>query len=277
MRFNTLFSLSLFVAILVSTVSTSHGQTTRIRVDFETNFPSTGTGFAPLGAVFHDGSFQTFDMNVQLDQNDGLALLAEGGNPDTFLSEAEAQNSIFDTGRTDGQIGGSNRPLSRFFEVDVADGNSTFSFASMFLPSNDWFIADRNGAGVDISALLDGTLLQQTIDLTTIYDAGTELEDFTRGGGTGADPFGLAPRLSDADGGNPNDQNDFISLVDRVDGVNLFQDFVNPNNEPIDRFLGASSGSLGTITLSVVAVPEPSSALFGLVIGGVALVRRRRA
>lgn len=274
MRFKTLFSLSLIVAVLALTSSMSDAQT-RIRVEFETNFPETGTGFAPLGGVFHDGSFRTFDSSVQLAQTDGLALLAEGGNPATFLAEAEAQNSIFDTGSTDGQIGGSNRPLSRSFEIDVADGNSTFSFASMFLPSNDWFIADRFGQGVDISDLLDGTSFNQTIDLTTIYDAGTELEDFTRGGGTGADPFGLAPRLSDDEGGNPNDQNDLISEVTRTPGVNLFTDFVNPNNEPIDRFLGASEGSLGSITLTVV--PEPSCALVGLLISGVTLIRRKRS
>ena len=122
----------------------------------------------------------------------------------------------------------------------------------MFLPSNDWFIADQNGAGVDISALLDGTSTEQTIDVTTVYDAGTELEDFFRGG-TGPDPFSLTPRLSDANGGNPNDQNDSISTVTRMPSVNLFENFVNVNNEPIARFLGASSGSLGTVRLSVIS------------------------
>ena len=108
----------------------------------------------------------------------------------------------------------------------------------------------------DISSLLgaaSGT--QITIDLNTIYDAGTELEDFTRGGGTGTDPFGLVPRLSDAEGGNPDDQNDNISMVTRTPGVNLFQNFVNPNGEPIARFLPASSEQLGTITLTVLTPP----------------------
>ena len=130
----------------------------------------------------------------------------------------------------------------------------------MFLPSNDWFVADQGGSGVDISGLLDGSSALQSISLSTIYDAGTELEDFTRGGGTGADPFNLAPRLSDAEGGNPNDQDDVIAAVQRTPGVNLFADFLNPNGEPIDRFLGASSGSLGTITLTVIAPAEPTTA-----------------
>lgn len=225
---------------------------TQILVEFETNFPVTGTGFAPLGVVFHDGSFNTFVSQTQLAQGSGLAALAEGGNPATFLAEAEAENADYDTGSTDGQIGGSNRPLSRSFVIDVANGNSTLSFASMLLPSNDWFTSDPTGAGVDVSGLLNGSISQQVIDIQTVYDAGTELEDFTRGGGTGTDPFGLVPRLTDANGGNPNDQNDLISLVQRIAGQNLFANFVNPNNEPIDRFLGTSSGSLGTITLTVV-------------------------
>jgi len=225
---------------------------TQILVQFESNFPATGTGFAPLGVVFHDGSFSTFGSQTQLAQGSGLALLAEGGNPATFLNEAEMENGSYDTGRTDGQIGGSNRPLSRSFVVNVANGNSTLSFASMFLPSNDWFTADVGGNGVDVSALLNGSAAQQVIDLQTIYDAGTELEDFTRGGGTGVDPFGLVPRLSDANGGNPNNQTDLVAMVERMAGENLFANFVNPNNEPIARFAGASSGSLGTITLTVL-------------------------
>ena len=270
-------ALAAIVALAGATFGTeASAQTTRIRVEFESNFASTGTGFAPLGGVFHDGSFSTFTPGVtNLAQTDGLAVLAEGGNPDTFLSEAQATSSSFDVGRTDGQIGGSNRPNSRFFEVDVDANNTTFSYASMFLPSNDWFIADQGGAGFDISALLSGLTTEATIDINTIYDAGTELEDFTRGSGTGADPFNLVPRLSDANGGNPNDQDDAISIVQRTAGVNLFENFVNPNGEPIDRFLGASSGSLGTIRLSVV--PEPSSAI--ALIGGAfaMLVRRKRS
>ena len=189
--------------------------------------------------------------------SDGLEALTEGGNPMLFLAEAPASAN---TGATDGQIGGTNRPLTRSFTVNVDDGNSRFSYASMVLPSNDWFISNPGGLGLDVSSLLgaaSGTSL--SIDIGSIYDAGTELEDFTRGGGTGMDPFDLVPRLSDANGGNPDDQMDNIALVPRIDGENLFGDFVNPNNEPIDRFLGASSANLGTIQLTVV--PEPSSSI----------------
>ena len=149
----------------------------------------------------------------------------------------------------------------------------------MFLPSNDWFISNPGGGSLDISSLLGaaaGTSIN--IDIGTIYDAGTELEDFTRGGGTGTDPFNLAPRLSDASGGNPNDQMDNVSLVQRIEGVNLFENFTNPNGEPIARFLGASDPSVNLGTISLTVVPEPTGASLGLfaMIGTVAVMRRRR-
>ncbi len=265
---------TLMALIALLTLSMAATAQTEIRVDYEVNFGATGAGFAPLGGVFHDGSFSSFTPGTMA--SDGLEALAEGGNPMLFLSEAPASANV---GNTDGQIGGTNRPSIRSFSVIVDDANSNFSYASMFLPSNDWFIANPGGDSLDISSLLNaasGTSI--SIDIESIYDAGTELEDFTRGGGTGADPFGLVPRLSDADGGDPDDQMDNISLVTRTDGVNLFDAFVNPNNEPIDRFIGASSEVLGTITLTTVStVPEPSS--FGLVIFaaiGCLAIRRRR-
>ena len=261
----------IFSVVVLGLAAVASAQTS-IMVNFEANHGATGTGFAPLAGVFHDGSYSAFTPGTMA--SPGLESLAEIGNPAAFLSEVPAG---FNVGNTDGQIGGTNRPLSRSFTVDVDSMNSNFSYASMFLPSNDWFIANQGGGSLDVSSLIGAAAGSTiTIDLQTIYDAGTELEDFTRGGGTGPDPFNLVPRLSDADGGNPDDQMDNVSLVPRTAGVNLFENFVNPNNEPIDRFIGASSGSLGTITLTVV--PEPSAislGLFGL-LGAAGMMRRRR-
>ncbi len=262
-----------FVLIAVLGVTAVVSAQTSIRVDYDVNFANTGTGFAPLAGVFHDGGFRSFAPGTMA--SDGLEALAEIGNPMQFLSEVPSSANF---GNTDGQIGGSNRPTRRSFTVEVDSTNTSFSYASMFLPSNDWFIANPGGESFDVSSLIGAAAGSSlSIDINSIYDAGTELEDFTRGGGTGVDPFGLAPRLSDADGGNPDDQMDNISLVERVPGVNLFEDFVNPNNEPIDRFIGASSGSLGTITLTVV--PEPSAISLGMfaLLPLIGVMRRRRS
>ncbi len=265
---------TLLTSVALLALATVASAQTQIRVEYEVNFGVTGTGFAPLGGIFHDGSFSTFTPGTMA--SDGLESLAEIGNPAAFLAEAPASANV---GNTAGQIGGSNRPLSNSFTLFVDDANTNFSFASMFLPSNDWFVSNPGGTSLDISSLLNaasGTSLQ--IDLSTIYDAGTEQEDFTRGGGTGTDPFGLVPRLSDADGGNPDDQMDNVSLVTRTAGVNLFADFVNPNNEPIDRFLTASDPSISLGTLTITTVPEPSSmGLFAGAILGCMVLRRKRS
>ena len=253
MKLTKLLSYTVMIALAI-TANTASAQT-RIEVTFESNSAVTGTAFAPLAGVFHDGSFSSFTPGTAA--SPGLEALAEGGNPSQFLAEAAAIAPTANVGNTSGQIGGTNRPNGLQFEVDVDDSNTQFSYASMFLPSNDWFIANPGGATFDVSSLIGaapGTEL--SIDVLTIYDAGTELEDFTRGGGTGTDPFDLVPRLTDANGGNPDDQDDNISVVNRTAGVNLFQNFVNPNNEPIDRFLGASSSQLGTIRLRVVPIVQ---------------------
>ena len=241
-----------------------------IRVEFTS---TASAGFAPLAGVFHDGSVGSFNSGAA---SAGLEALAEGGNPASFLAEITAANSGAIVGSTDGQIGGT-RPGSRSFDVVIPDGSNIteFNFASMFLPSNDWFITNSGAGSVSIASLIDGTQNSLSIGINSIYDAGTELEDFTRGGGTGTDPFGLTPRLSDANGGDPNDQDDDISLVTQNAGENLFQNFVNPNNFDISVFNDIVIGGADFATITLTVVPEPSSALlagFGLI----PLLRRRR-
>ena len=270
---NILKNLFLTALATLTLATVAQAQLTEIQVTFDVNFATTGTGFAPLAGVFHDGSFSSFTPGTMA--SPGLESLAEIGNPSAFLSEVP---STADSGATGGQTGGSNRPTSRSFSVFVDPSNTNFSFAAMFLPSNDWFAANQGGGSLDISSLIGasaGTALSLEVD--TIYDAGTELEDFTRGGGTGTDPFNLAPRLSDANGGNPDDQMDNVALVPRVAGQNLFAGFTNPNNEPIDRFLAASSAaSLATITLTVVPEPDAGAMMLVSMLGLLGMMRRRR-
>jgi len=269
MNIKNLFLTSL-VALTLATVA--QAQLTEIRVDFDVNFAQTGTGFAPLAGVFHDGSFSSFTPGTMA--SPGLESLAEIGNPAAFLSEVPSTANFGDTG---GQTGGSGRPTSRTFSVFVDPSNTEFSFASMFLPSNDWFAANQGGTSEDISSLIGAAAgANIVINVGSIYDAGTELEDFTRGGGTGAIPFNLTPRLADP-AGNPDDQMDNVALVPRVAGQNLFAGFTNPNNEPIDRFLGASSATnLATITLTVVPEPNAGAMMLVSMLGLFGMIRRRR-
>ena len=161
--------------------SQAEAQQTRIEIQLNGTAP---TAFAPLAAIFHDGTFDSFDSGDNL-SGTGLETLAEVGNPAAFLATAPGSAN---TGTNGAQTapGASSVP----FTVDVDGTNNQFNFASMVLFSNDWFVGNQNSASVDISSLLGGAIGSNiVIDLDTVYDAGTELEDYTGVGGSNFFPF----------------------------------------------------------------------------------------
>lgn len=256
---------SLVFATVVSTVlaSSAIGQTT-IQVDFNPN-ADTPVGFSALAAVFHDGSFDSFSPGQDL-SGSVLEVLAETGNNTPFLDAVPAG---FNSGTNGSALGPG---LGASFEIDVDDANSSFSFASMVLFSSDWFIGNNNSNLIDVSSLVNGSIGDSLeIDLTTVYDADTETEDYTGVGGSGFFPFSTSGALGqDIDGGS-------AFIVDR--STNPFLNFTNNENLDLNGFDPASldaftNASLGNITLTVVGVPEPTSCLAGFV--GLALFARRR-
>lgn len=236
---------------------------TQIQIDFESVSP---TGFSPVTAVFHDGSFNSFTAGDNL-SGTGLELLAETGDNSQFLGEAPASAN---TG-TNGVNLNPGEPTS--FVVDVDNSNTQFNWASMVLFSNDWFVG--NGPSLDISSLLGAEVgTELMFDITTVYDAGTETEDFTGVGGSGLFPFSTSGSLGvDIPDGA-------VSILDR--STNPYLNFTNTENLDLAGFdvnsLDAFTAPvLGSISLTVVstAIPEPSS-LVALAIGSLALVSRRR-
>lgn len=235
--------------------------TTFIRVDFN---PVSPTGFSPLAAVFHDGSFDSFDGGDNL-SGTGLETLAETGDASGFVAGAPTSAN---TGVGSGNIGAGG---SDSFIVEVADGNTQLNFASMVLFSSDWFIGNQNGQALDVSGLLGGAIGTNLVfDITTVYDAGTETEDFTGVGGSGLFPFSTSGSLGvDITDGS-------VSVLDR--STNPYLDFTNTQNLDLAGFDPASldaftAASLGSITFTVV--PEPSISLLGG-LAGLTLLRRRR-
>ncbi|MEM7311557.1 MAG: spondin domain-containing protein [Planctomycetota bacterium] len=247
-----------FALLFCLAASTAFAQT-QIRVTVTTEGP---VGLAPVFAAFHDGSYDIFDTGATSSAE--LETLAEVGDPSGLVGAAPA-------GVTAGGFapGGPFAPNGGTGSMDftVANNQTSFSFASMVLPTNDWFIG--NNVAYDISSLINaapGTTL--TFDQTRVYDAGTEEEDFAfaPGGGlvgitTPADPAGGASTM------------DAISLVTGPDPFAAFD-----NIEPVGfdtTTIDFTNGSVATLSLTVV--PEPASlgmAAFGLL--SLLGLRRRR-
>jgi len=231
---------------------------TQIEVKVET---VSNLGIAPVIAGFSDGSWDIF--NVGSAASSALEDLAETGSPAGFVPP---QGGPVFGNNPDPPIftpGGMNSAV-----FDVADGNDQFNIAAMLLPSNDWFIG--TDGSVDISALLGapiGTAI--SFDLNQVYDAGTELEDFSTSAGN--------PIIGVTNPGNggPNvgtDQNGVISIVTMADP---FGTFANLEPADLDTLPFDFAGStIARVTLT--AVPEPSSAVLALsCLLGLGLVRWR--
>ena len=235
---------------------------TSIRVTVTTTGP---VGLAPALAAFHDGSYDVFDTGGTASA--GLEALAEVGDLSTILGEAAAAGANAGAIVDGGPFVPGGGTASAVFSVDPTD--TSFSFAAMVLPSNDWFIG--NGSAVDISSLIGasvGTTLP-AITLSTVYDAGTEEEDFAFGPGGGL--VGITTTSSPGGGTSTSDP------ISAVSGPDPFAAFANVEPASFDTTtIDFTGGSVATVTLEVV--PEPTAiALASLgVLGLCGMMRRRR-
>jgi len=196
----------------------TQAQSTRTAtVTVENIVRTNGVALTPVWVGFHSGSFDSY--NGGLASQPGLERLAEDGNTSVlsqqFLdfnpvtggytyvdtSGPSPANALVRTGdltdafRQDATLG--SAPLqpgdsaTQTFELRNDGSNNYFSYASMVLPTNDFFIANGNPLGISIASILDqgGTM---TFFIGTrqggINDAGTEVNDFETSAGNGLFP-----------------------------------------------------------------------------------------
>ena len=253
-----------FTALAMTVACSTAFAQTQIEVEFVPNSP---TGFSPVSAVFHDGSFQEAFTSGNNLSGTGLELLAETGDNSLYLGNASA-------GSNTGTNGANLAPgESTSFTVSVDDNNTQFNFASMVLFSSDWFVG--NNGSIDVSGLLGADAGTELVfDIANVYDAGTETEDYTGVGGSGFFPFATSGSLGvDIPDGA-------VSLLDR--STNPYLNFTNNENLDLNGFDPTSldaftAASLGTLRLTVTSssIPEPSS-MIALSICALGLVSRRR-
>ena len=247
-------------------------------VTITNNAPTGGVALTPVWIGFHDGTFDTYDGGTPASAS--LEALAEDGNVSGIAADFTAQQA----NGVQGTLATSPPPpiqpgqsVTQSFLLSVGGANNFFSYASMVLPSNDFFVANGNPMAHDISALF-GTSDSISFNIGlpgTVNDAGTEAEDYNFSAANGL--FGLPGGQAGPNMG-PADQNNLIRNVLGPNPLGALNFPGNPDLSAFD-FNNAALYPNGIATVTISAVPEPTSlGLFGLgvISAGVYLRRRSR-
>jgi len=292
----TLVTSSAIALISITSTSQSAHAVQRVRVDITSNAPTGGVALTPVWVGFHNGSFDSY--NGGLSSQEGLERLAEDGNNSVISADFSGGYTYIDSSsgtpvssrilssqagseRVDGTIASTTgappiepgESASAFFDIDTSGINRYFSYASMILPSNDFYVANGNPFAHDLSSLYDGTG-SVTFDIGlagTVNDAGTEVESYVTSAANGL--FGLAGGQS-----GPNQGADQNGVNANVVGANPLSalNFVEGTPAAFD-FNNSSLYPRGIATITITAVPEPTSMALGLLgMASIGLVRRRR-
>lgn len=238
-----------------------------VNVEVTNNQPSGGFSFSPLWFAFHDGTFDMFNAGSAASQ--GIEDIAE-------LANATALGMEFATSGASGVSGlvastdavppfSPGESNSMMFNVGDSMANRYFSFASMLVPSNDFFLGNDNPMGYEIFDASGSFLGPVTIMIYSddAWDAGTEVNDLANGP---AFIVGQDAHLGATENG-------VITPLFSTPGVNTYLAAIVGMQTPIGVLTdGLDSGELlATVTIT----PEPSS-LLGLVLLGAAAAWRRR-
>ncbi|MCA9136447.1 MAG: spondin domain-containing protein [Planctomycetales bacterium] len=185
----------------------------RLKVEIQTLTPATGLSQTPFWVGFHNGGFEVARGGVSASQFGGLELIAEEGDPSQlvarFLAESTGVGSVITapSGFPGAPVFESGESSFQVIEVDRANENRFFSFATMVIPSNDAFLANRNSRQYELFDSLGNFHGARQITLygRDILDAGTEINDpdagaaFTTAGGIATDENGLIHRHTGLD------------------------------------------------------------------------------
>ncbi len=176
--------LSAAIAAAIAGPATQ-AQELRVLVTIENLAPQRGTFQTPFWVGFHDGGFDLYDRNQPASLffpsfPNALEALAEDGNTAPLTDEFALQSA-----GVDATLPGPNGPIA---PGDVASGSFIldplnpvhryFSYASMVLPSNDFFVANGNPLAHEIFDAAGNWVAEPFfISGDQVLDAGTEIND----------------------------------------------------------------------------------------------------
>lgn len=234
--------------------------TVQVKVSVENLAPMSSVAFAPLRIGFNNGTYDSFDEGAMA--STAIQTVAELGSGDDWFPAFEAADPTATLGTVVPDPAGPLTPggtAEGVFEVDSAI-NTYFTFATMVVPSNDYFIGNDSPTQFE---LLDsmGNLNFNDITLTAsdIWDAGTEVDGL----------FGAAF----IEGSQATDHTPDTDVVGHdFAGLSIFNGQTTAAGYVFDSQLAANTD---IYRISFEIVPEPTT-LLSLGLGALALAFRRR-
>ena len=247
--------------ILLSGFVASAATAATIEVTITNEQEPDGLFLTPLLAIFHDGSYDTFDAGGSA--STGVETIAETGNAGPESVAAIGAGATTGVITSPGGFAGApvidpGETTSLTFSLDPVS-DRYFSYLSMVIPSNDLFIGNDDPLAYEVFDLAGMFTNLGVIQIFTssIWDAGTEANT----------NLGAA---FNAAGGVATDTNETISPL-----ANVF--FLIGESTVAGTTLDLPEGAtlLATIELSQVPVPAALPLLL-LGLGGLGVVGRRR-
>lgn len=153
---------------VMSSSSSSSSSTPMLKLSVVVTNLTAGQPLSPTAIVLHKPTFMAFSLGMPASVE--LEKIAEGGNPDPFLADANSNTAAFTSGKAAAGIApGATATISLETPLMDADKNLLrLTALSMLGNTNDGFTGLNS---VDISKLAVG----ESITIETIsYDAGTE-------------------------------------------------------------------------------------------------------
>lgn len=170
--------VSAFAMTCAITSMMAGAATVDVRVSVENLAPTNSISFAPFRLAFNNGTYDSFDEGATA--SPAIISIAEGGTGSAWYPAFAAADPTSTPGVVVPNPAGPLLPGATGFADFTVDTsiNQYFTFASMVVPSNDYFIGNDDPMG---NHLFDasGNLLINSITLTAsdIWDAGSEVDD----------------------------------------------------------------------------------------------------